>query len=145
MSRSHDKANTCHAPASPSYVPTVTNFRLDGSLKSQCTKSGLRWSQLFVSYADTIVKSDLLFLRGRFYATSSDHIKELNHVRPKQPFFFLKPPSSILPHGAGPILKPKGVNLHYEVELALVMGKTLRDFDSDDEQGGLSAIKGMES
>lgn len=70
----------------------------------------------------------------------SDHIKELNNVRPKQPFFFLKPPSSILPPASGPVLRPRGVDLHYEVELALIMGKEVRDLDERDEQGGLDAI-----
>ncbi|OAX83281.1 hypothetical protein ACJ72_02354 [Emergomyces africanus] len=74
---------------------------------------------------------------GRNYA---DHITELNNVRPKQPFFFLKPPSSILLPNSGPVLRPKGVKLHYEVELALVMGKTLRDHDPEDERGALDAI-----
>ena len=77
---------------------------------------------------------------GRNYA---DHIAELNSATPKQPFFFLKPASSILLPGAGPVLRPKGVNLHYEVELALVMGKTLKDLREDDEQGALDAISGM--
>ncbi|KAK9244109.1 hypothetical protein V1506DRAFT_542471 [Lipomyces tetrasporus] len=58
-----------------------------------------------------------------------DHVLELNNARPSQPFFFLKPPSSMLLPGKGPILAPKGVNLHYEVELALIMGKTMRDFE----------------
>ncbi|OJD14812.1 hypothetical protein AJ78_04868 [Emergomyces pasteurianus Ep9510] len=74
---------------------------------------------------------------GRNYA---DHITELNNVRPKQPFFFLKPPSSILLPNSGPVLRPKGVSLHYEVELALVIGKTLRDHDPADEQGALDSI-----
>ena len=52
----------------------------------------------------------------------SDHIKELNNARPKQPFYFLKPPSSILLPRSGPVLRPRGVNLHYEVELAFVVG-----------------------
>ncbi len=73
----------------------------------------------------------------------SDHIKELNHIRPKSPFFFLKPSSSILPPGHGPVLKPRGVKLHYEVELALVMGKQVRDLEMDDEQTALDAIAGM--
>jgi 2-keto-4-pentenoate hydratase/2-oxohepta-3-ene-1,7-dioic acid hydratase in catechol pathway len=42
-----------------------------------------------------------------------DHITELNSARPKQPFFFLKPPSSILLPGEGPVIRPKGVDLHY--------------------------------
>jgi acylpyruvate hydrolase len=77
---------------------------------------------------------------GRNYA---DHIKELSSATPKQPFFFLKPASSILLPGAGPVLRPKGVNLHYEVELALVIGKKLKDLREDDEQGALDAIQGM--
>ncbi|KAI4114424.1 MAG: hypothetical protein LQ345_004797 [Seirophora villosa] len=76
---------------------------------------------------------------GRNYA---DHIKELNNARPSKPFFFLKPPSSILPPASGPVLRPAGVNLHYEVELALIMGKSLRDLDERDEKGALDAIDG---
>lgn len=71
----------------------------------------------------------------------SDHITELNNTAPKQPFFFLKPPSSILTPGSGPVLRPKGVSLHYEVELGLVIGKTLRDLDPNDDKGALEAIQ----
>lgn len=38
------------------------------------------------------------------------------------------------------MLRPQGTNLHYEVELALVMGKTVRDLDPNDEKGALDAI-----
>ncbi|KAL8672180.1 MAG: hypothetical protein Q9168_003344 [Polycauliona sp. 1 TL-2023] len=76
---------------------------------------------------------------GRNYA---DHITELNNARPKRPFFFLKPSSSILPPASGPVLRPSGVNLHYEVELALIMGKTLRDLEEKDETKAMDAIKG---
>ncbi|KAF2836348.1 fumarylacetoacetate hydrolase domain-containing protein 1 [Patellaria atrata CBS 101060] len=75
---------------------------------------------------------------GRNYA---DHIAELNNTRPKQPFFFLKPSSSILLPDHGPVLRPKGVSLHYEVELALVIGRTVRDLDERDEEGVLGAIE----
>ncbi|KAI9802445.1 MAG: hypothetical protein M1825_002829 [Sarcosagium campestre] len=75
-------------------------------------------------------------------ATVSDHIKELNNARPKQPFFFLKPSSSILTPGAGPVLRPKGVNLHYEVELAVIMGKDVKDLDESDEGQIMDAIEG---
>ncbi|SPQ17885.1 6a5386f3-5b2e-4dfe-ab9b-4b4f7634353f [Thermothielavioides terrestris] len=75
---------------------------------------------------------------GRNYA---DHITELNSARPKQPFFFLKPPSSILLPGEGPVIRPKGVDLHYEVELALILGKRVRDLSAQDEQAALEAIE----
>lgn len=74
---------------------------------------------------------------GRNYA---DHVKELNNQRPKQPFFFLKPPSAILLPDEGPVLGPRGVIMHYEVELGLVIGKTLRDFDDTDAAGFQGAI-----
>ncbi|KAL8912353.1 MAG: hypothetical protein Q9171_002640 [Xanthocarpia ochracea] len=76
---------------------------------------------------------------GRNYA---EHITELNSARPKQPFFFLKPPSSIVPPASGPVLRPLGVNLHYEVELALIMGQTVRDLDANDEKRAMEAIDG---
>ncbi|KAL6869938.1 hypothetical protein ACO1O0_001273 [Amphichorda felina] len=75
---------------------------------------------------------------GRNYA---DHIAELNNTKPKQPFFFLKPPSSIVLPGQGSCLRPKGVDMHFEVELALVIGKLVRDLKADDTQGALDAIQ----
>jgi acylpyruvate hydrolase len=70
-----------------------------------------------------------------------DHITELNSAKPKQPFFFLKPASSILPPGAGPVVRPKGVDLHFEVELALIMGKQVKDLEPTDEKGALDSIE----
>ncbi|KAK3309612.1 uncharacterized protein B0T15DRAFT_506368 [Chaetomium strumarium] len=75
---------------------------------------------------------------GRNYA---DHITELNSARPKRPFFFQKPTSSILLPGEGPVIRPRGVNLHYEVELALILGKRVRDLNEQDEQAALDAIE----
>ena len=62
-------------------------------------------------------------------AAYSDHIKELNNTRPKNPFFFLKPTSSILapPHTKTPILIPRNVNVHFEIELGIVIGKPLHN------------------
>lgn len=79
---------------------------------------------------------------GRNYA---EHVKELNNQTPMQPFYFLKPPSSMLLPGQGPILCPKGVKLHYEVELALVMGKHVRDLHPNDHKGALAAIEGKDA
>jgi acylpyruvate hydrolase len=65
----------------------------------------------------------------------------LNNQRPKQPFFFLKPPTTLLLPGAGPVVRPKGVDLHYEVELALIMGKQVKNLEASDEQGALDSIE----
>jgi len=57
---------------------------------------------------------------GRNY---TDHIAELGNTRPSEPFYFLKPVASFLPPRAGPVLCPKDANLHFEVELAAVIGE----------------------
>jgi 2-keto-4-pentenoate hydratase/2-oxohepta-3-ene-1,7-dioic acid hydratase in catechol pathway len=41
------------------------------------------------------------------------------------------------------VIRPKGVDLHYEVELALIMGKMVKDLDAADEKGALDAIQSM--
>jgi len=71
---------------------------------------------------------------GRNYA---DHIAELGNQRPSKPFYFLKPSSSILPPTqlqnsvvvpqSSPVLIPNGANVHYEVELAVIMGRRVSD------------------
>lgn len=78
---------------------------------------------------------------GETNPTCSDHIAELNNMKPKQPFFFLKPPSSIVLPGQGSCLRPKGIEMHYEVELALVIGKLVQDLKADDTKGALEAIQ----
>lgn len=47
---------------------------------------------------------------GRNFA---DHAKELNNAVPTEPFFFLKPTTSYLPHG-GKVLIPRGIHAHFE-------------------------------
>ena len=65
---------------------------------------------------------------------NSDHITELGNQRPSKPFYFLKPPSSIYPRpginkprekGKDVIFIPHDVNVHYEVELGIIMKHAL--------------------
>ena len=62
-------------------------------------------------------------------------------MRPKQPFFFLKPTTSILLKDDGPVIQPKGIDLHFEVELALIIGSQVKDLQASDEKGALDAIE----
>ncbi|KAI6008649.1 hypothetical protein EDC04DRAFT_2775640 [Pisolithus marmoratus] len=64
---------------------------------------------------------------GRNY---SEHIKELGNTRPKEPFFFLKPTTSYVSSG-GNIELPRGILVHHEVELGLVIGKGGRDISPE--------------
>lgn len=63
---------------------------------------------------------------GRNYMA---HIKELGNQKTTEPFFFLKPRSSALTPGQGPILVPDNVIAHHEVELACIIGKELKNLD----------------
>ncbi|KAG7191419.1 uncharacterized protein KQ657_003463 [Scheffersomyces spartinae] len=77
-----------------------------------------------LKYIDTARK---ILCIGRNYAA---HIQELNNATPLQPFFFLKPSSSVLKPNDGPFLVPKGVVVHHEVELAFTLNKTLKNLPS---------------
>lgn len=69
----------------------------------------------------------------------------MNNSKPKQPFFFLKPPSSILSPNAGAVIRPKGVDLHYEVELALIMGKEVKNLEAENEKEAYDSIESVYS
>ncbi|MBL4624525.1 MAG: fumarylacetoacetate hydrolase family protein [Flavobacteriales bacterium] len=57
---------------------------------------------------------------GRNYA---DHAKELNNPLPKEPLFFLKPDSAILPNN-NPFFIPEFTNeVHYELEIVLKINR----------------------
>jgi 2-keto-4-pentenoate hydratase/2-oxohepta-3-ene-1,7-dioic acid hydratase in catechol pathway len=63
---------------------------------------------------------------GRNYA---EHAKELGNEAPAEPLLFLKPPSSLLPHG-GTIVYPSISNqVHHEGELAIVIGRKAKNVE----------------
>ncbi|KAJ3344300.1 hypothetical protein HDU93_000090 [Gonapodya sp. JEL0774] len=57
---------------------------------------------------------------------NSEHAKEFGNAVPAEPFFFLKPPSSMVA-SPGQVEIPKDVEVHHEVELAVVIGSAGRD------------------
>ncbi len=70
-----------------------------------------------------------------FALTYRDHAKELGVGAPVEPAVFFKPPSSLLAHGA-PVVYPTGVDyLHYEAELAVVIGRRCRRVRPDAAPG----------
>ncbi len=54
-----------------------------------------------------------------------DHAKELGLPLPKEPIFFLKPPSAVIGPEETIYLPPESKEVHYEGELAIVIGKKL--------------------
>src|ERR1700677_3972937 len=69
------------------------------------------------------VQPGTIFALGLNYA---DHAKELAFKAPDEPLVFLKGPQSVCGH-CGQTFRPKNVAyMHYECELAVVIGKTAR-------------------
>ncbi|WP_018112278.1 fumarylacetoacetate hydrolase family protein [Thermus igniterrae] len=62
----------------------------------------------------------------------ADHAEELGLSRPEEPALFWKPNTSLLPH-KGVVLYPKGAAyVHYEVELAVVVGRPMKRVKAKD-------------
>jgi len=69
------------------------------------------------------IQPGTIFALGLNYA---DHAKELAFKAPDEPLVFLKGPHSVCGH-RGQTRRPRGVTyMHYECELAVVIGKTAR-------------------
>jgi 5-oxopent-3-ene-1,2,5-tricarboxylate decarboxylase/2-hydroxyhepta-2,4-diene-1,7-dioate isomerase len=70
------------------------------------------------------IEEGTIFALGLNYA---DHAKELAFKAPGEPLVFLKGPQSLVGH-RGQTRRPPGVTyMHYECELAVVIGKTARE------------------
>ena len=51
------------------------------------------------------------------------HAAEMKSAPPKEPYFFLKPSTSVIHDGGTIIIPRRSKNVHHEVELAVVIGK----------------------
>jgi 2-keto-4-pentenoate hydratase/2-oxohepta-3-ene-1,7-dioic acid hydratase in catechol pathway len=60
---------------------------------------------------------------GRNYV---EHAAELGNSVPKQPLLFLKPPSAAIGDGDAIVLPPESIQVEYEGEIGVVMGRALR-------------------
>lgn len=83
---------------------------------------GARYAPDQVTWLPPVVPSKVIGLALNY----PEHAMELSVRPPDEPALFLKPPSSLLGHGT-PVVYPPGVEyLHYEVELAVVIGRRCR-------------------
>ena len=73
---------------------------------------------------------------GRNYA---EHAKELNNPVPTSPILFIKPNSALTPLNV-PLRLPQGEQVHYEAELAVLIGSTLRHADVDSATRAIAGL-----
>jgi 2-keto-4-pentenoate hydratase/2-oxohepta-3-ene-1,7-dioic acid hydratase in catechol pathway len=75
---------------------------------------------------------------GRNYR---EHAKELGNVAPdKEPLFFLKAPSALIFDGEAIVLPKESTRVDYEGELALVVGRRIKDWP---QERWLEALAGV--
>lgn len=75
---------------------------------------------------------------GRNYA---EHAKELNNPVPTEPLLFIKPGSCVVPLEGGFKIPTERGSVHYEAEIAVLLGKSLST--QPDEEEVLDAISGF--
>ena len=75
---------------------------------------------------------------GRNYA---EHAKELNNPVPSEPLLFIKPASAAVPLQGGFAIPQERGSVHYETEIAVLIGKPLSRKPSDEEI--LDALSGF--
>jgi len=75
---------------------------------------------------------------GRNYA---EHAKELNNPVPTEPLIFIKPGSCVVPIEGGFKIPTNRGSVHYEAEIAVLLGKALSTQPSEEEV--LDAISGF--
>lgn len=74
---------------------------------------------------------------GRNYAA---HAKELNNEVPSEPLLFIKPASALAPMNE-PVTVPKERGqVHFETELAILIGERMTDVDEQAAQHGIAGV-----
>jgi 2-keto-4-pentenoate hydratase/2-oxohepta-3-ene-1,7-dioic acid hydratase in catechol pathway len=61
-----------------------------------------------------------------FAKTYADHAREMGGETPTDPVMFLKPSTSVIGHDDAIVLPPHSTEVHYEAELAVVIGRLCR-------------------
>lgn len=75
------------------------------------------------------VEPKTVFALGLNYA---DHASELSFQAPTEPLVFLKGPNTFIGHNGQTVRPPDATYMHYECELAVVIGKMARNVIAED-------------
>ncbi|NMN94401.1 fumarylacetoacetate hydrolase family protein [Antrihabitans stalactiti] len=87
------------------------------------TFTGRSWPLADVRLLAPILASKVICI-GKNYAA---HVAEMGGEAPEDPVIFLKPNTSIIGPNAAIVLPPNSNNVHYEGELAVVIGRPCKD------------------
>ncbi|MEN2981430.1 MAG: fumarylacetoacetate hydrolase family protein [Thermus sp.] len=107
----------------------LARFLAKGRVHQGVYKDGLLLDEAGEGHDPKAVTWLLPFTPGKVIGVAlnyADHAEELGLARPEEPALFWKPPNTLLPH-LGVVRYPKGARfVHYEVELAVVVGRPMK-------------------
>ena len=83
-------------------------------------------TQIVLPESRAVINSPRLFCIGRNYAA---HAAEMNSPMPEQPMVFLKPSTAIVRNGGEVVLPSQSQEIHHEVEMVTIIGKTGKNID----------------
>ncbi|HZZ95843.1 MAG TPA: fumarylacetoacetate hydrolase family protein [Jatrophihabitantaceae bacterium] len=106
----------------------LTVAAIDGHPFGPITFTGDRWALPDVRLLSPILPSKVVAL-GRNYA---DHAKEMGGEAPTTPMIFLKPSTSVIGEGDTIRLPPSSDEVHFEGELAVIIGRPARNVGRED-------------
>jgi 2-keto-4-pentenoate hydratase/2-oxohepta-3-ene-1,7-dioic acid hydratase in catechol pathway len=101
----------------------LTAAAIDGHPFGPITFTGDRWALPDVRLLSPFLPSKVVAL-GRNYA---EHAKEMGNDAPTTPLIFIKPSTSVIGDGDAIRLPPSSTEVHFEGELAVVIGTPARN------------------
>jgi 2-keto-4-pentenoate hydratase/2-oxohepta-3-ene-1,7-dioic acid hydratase in catechol pathway len=106
----------------------LTVAAIDGHPFGSIVFTGDRWALPDVRLLSPFLPSKVVAI-GKNYA---DHAREMGGEAPETPMIFLKPSTSVIGEGDAIRLPPSSEEVHYEGELAVVIGTPARNVGVDD-------------
>ena len=110
---------TASVPATYGWVIGERVGILEGSPFSQFSRGEAELTLEDVDLLPPILPSKIVCVGRNYVAHAKEHDAEV----PEVPLIFLKPPSTIIPHGGTIHLPPQSIQVEHEAELAVVIGK----------------------
>lgn len=99
-----------------------TVVAIDGHPFGAFSLSTARFPRTEVKLLAPVLPSKIIGV-GKNYA---DHAREMGSEPPAEPLFFLKPSTAVIGPGDPIVLPPESTEVHYEAELAVVIGRLCR-------------------
>jgi 2-keto-4-pentenoate hydratase/2-oxohepta-3-ene-1,7-dioic acid hydratase in catechol pathway len=118
---------TVEGPADAA-LDALTVAAIDGHPFGPITFTGDRWALPDVRLLSPILPSKVVAI-GKNYA---DHAKEMGGEAPQTPLIFLKPSTAVIGEGDTIRLPASSSEVHYEGELAVVIGRPARNITREE-------------